>query len=347
MAVDRHDDGTVSRHPLPDREPSASAGWSTPEFLAEARAFAEAALGPVTLHQHKLRGWSTVLTARCAEGLFWVKQGCPSQAFEAALLDELGRLVPDRVVPLRAVDRDRGLLLMPDQGPVHDSMTTDLDLWCEVVRQWARLQRVVAPYVDRLGVSGVATLLPQDCPALLDERSAALNELGEDDPRRLGDENFAAIRRHRASLTEAVEVVGALGLPVTLNHNDLHGGNVFTSSGPVLRFFDFGDAMLTEPMAALLTPLNLLRRALDCAPDDPRLWRVAQAWVEVWSDLAPSRELRRVLPHALLLARLPRHECWLRVTSSMSPSELAEWGSAPAEVLAATTRTPLLGARTA
>lgn len=50
--------GFVSPYPLPDREPPASARWSTPEFLAEVREFAEAALGPVALEQHKLRGWS-------------------------------------------------------------------------------------------------------------------------------------------------------------------------------------------------------------------------------------------------------------------------------------------------
>ena len=41
--------------------------------------------------------------------------------------------------------------------------------------------------------------------------------------------------------------MAALGLPPTLNHNDLHENNVFDVDG-ALRFFDFGDALVTEPL---------------------------------------------------------------------------------------------------
>ncbi|MCW2757930.1 MAG: hypothetical protein JWO46_1676, partial [Nocardioidaceae bacterium] len=174
----------MTRFPLPPPEPPASVHWASPEFLAEMRAFVEGAVGPVELEQSKLRGWSTVLTARNDQGLFWAKQNCSLQAFEAALLDELGAVVPDRVVPLAAVDRDRGLLLMPDMGEVFALMHEDLGVWCDVARQWAQLQREVLPYVDRLAAAGVGTLLPTDAEEMLAERVPALNGLPADDPRR-------------------------------------------------------------------------------------------------------------------------------------------------------------------
>ena len=127
--------------------------------------------------------------------------------------------------------------------------------------------------------------------------------------------------------------VGTLGLPLTLCHNDLHGRNVFDLGGE-LRFFDFADALVTEPMAALLIPLTMLRHQLDPEPDDPRLRRVADAALEVWTDYAPMAELRAVLPAALQLARLARVESWIRCTAPMNAAELAEWGDAAAHWLA-------------
>jgi len=330
------------RFPLPPDEPSTTDRWSSPEFEAELRTWVEAAVGPVRLEQYKMRGWATVLKAYAGEGLFWAKQNCSLNLFEASLVDEIGQLEPDRVVPLRAVDRVRGLLLMPDQGEVYGSGHMDLGSWCEIVLQWAQLQRALLPHTDRLTAAGVHTMCPEDFEELVVERADALNALPLGDPRRLADEAVPVIRAGLPELRRSVEVVGALGLPKALNHNDLHGGNVFAEPGEVMRFFDLGDAMLTDPLGVLLIPLGILADELDCAPDDARLGQVAEALVEVWSDVAPARELRAALPHALRLARLARHESWLRATPPMSPAERADWGMAASAWLARVPDPPLL-----
>jgi hypothetical protein len=332
----------MSRFPLPPDEPLASVRWTSPEFQAELRTWVERAVGPVRLEQFKLRGWATVLQVYAEEGLFWAKQNCSVNLFEAALVEEIGRVAPARVVPLRAVDRERGLLLMPDQGDVFGIEHADLESWCQVVQQWALLQRELLPYDDRLAAAGVETLRPEDAEAMAVERTEALNALPADDPRRLPDDAVPAIRASLPELRRSVDVVAALGLPMALNHNDLHGGNVFTAPGEVMRFFDLGDALLTEPTAVLLTPLGILADRLDCPLDDPRLWRVADAMVEVWSDLVPASDIRAALPHAMRLARLARHEAWLRVTPPMTAEELADWGSAASEWLAFVPEPPLL-----
>jgi hypothetical protein len=343
VAVDaaRHHDRRM-RFPLPPAEPSNTDRWTSPEFEAELRAWVEPVVGPVRFEQFKLRGWATVLKAYAGEGLFWAKQNCSLNLFEAALVDEIGQLEPDRVVPLRAVDRERGLLLMPDQGEVFGAEHTDLGSWCEVVRQWAQLQRVLLPHTDRLTAVGVHTVDAADTEELLVERAEALNALPVGDPRRLDDEAVPAIRAGLPEVRRSVDAVGALGLPLALNHNDLHGGNVFAKPGERMRFFDLGDAMFTDPLGVLLTPLGILADQLDCAPDDPRLGQVAEALVEVWSDLAPAHELRAALPHALRLARVARHESWLRATPPMSPAELADWGMAASAWLARVPEPPLL-----
>jgi hypothetical protein len=334
------------RFPLPPAEPSSSERWSTPGFASELRGFVEGILGPVRLEQHKLRPWSTVWRAYAGEGLFWAKQNCPGSRFEAALLELLGEVVPDRVVPLAGLDRGRGLLLTPDVGDVLGFDDADLDTWSTIVRQWALLQRALLPHTARIAAAGVPDLWVRDSELLVRERAEALHALPVDDPRRLSDREHDRLVEALPVVREAVEVVGALGLPLALNHNDLHGNNVFApvAGDDPLRFFDLGDAMLTDPSGVLMVPLRCLRAVLGCAPDDPRLWRVADAWVEVWSDLAPAPAIRAALPSAMRLARLARHDSWLRVTPGMRGEEADHWVREGGTYLVDVPDAPLLGA---
>jgi hypothetical protein len=157
-------------------------------------------------------------------------------------------------------------------------------------------------------------------------------------------ERRRALCAHLPVVQGWAEEVAALGLPITLNHNDLHENNVFHVADG-LRFFDFADSLLTEPLGVLLIPLNLLSGRLDAGPDDPRLWRVADAALEVWSDLAPMAALRAALPAALQLARLGRAESWARCCVSMDDRELAEWGSTVQQWLGTLLLAPPLGRR--
>jgi Ser/Thr protein kinase RdoA (MazF antagonist) len=143
-------------------------------------------------------------------------------------------------------------------------------------------------------------------------------------------------------VAEWVERLSAIGLPEALVHNDLHANNVFPTADGRLRFFDFGDAVLAHPLSALMIPLNVLAHRFEAPPDDARLRRVADAGLEVWSDIAPSPELRAALPAALQLGRLGRVESWLRVCVTLTDEELAEYGDAAPYWLASLQSEPIL-----
>jgi hypothetical protein len=98
-------------------------------------------------------------------------------------------------------------------------------------------------------------------------------------------------------------------------------------------FFDFADAVVANPLAGLMVPFNVLGYHLDAEPTDPRLRRIADAALEVWSDLAPMAELRAALPAALRLGRLGRAESWSRVVPDFTGDARAEFGNAPEEWL--------------
>jgi hypothetical protein len=271
---------------------ASSARWTTESFLDELRAWVESCVGHVlAMEQAKLRPWAGVWRVTTVDGVFFAKQNCEGQAFEAALVAELAGLAPEHVVPVAAVDRARGLLLTPDQGQVFAETFADddLDAWCRLVSRAMELARIVSVAMPALSAAGLA-----EAPS-------------------------------HPSVAAEVEQVGALGLPVTISHNDLHGHNAFdTAVG--LRFFDFADSVAANPLSGLLVPLNEVAYCLgEPPPDDARLRRVADAGMEVWSDVAPMSELRATLPSALRLGRLGRAESWRRVAESLAPEDQAEY----------------------
>ncbi len=246
---------------LPGRDLSLSGRWATAEFREELRTWCESVVGPVAgMEQHKLRGWATVWRVTTTEGAWFAKQNCPGQQVEVALMEALSRLAPDRVVPVTAA-RD-GFLLTPDQGPVFsETAGGDLENWVRLARDAALLQRELVPHHEELLATGTTELTPQEAPGYVAARVGQYAALGADDPRRLETGLADRLRAHLPVVGRWAEQVESLGLPLTLNHNDLHENNVFDVDGR-LRFFDFGDSLLTEPLGVLLIPLNILGEKL-------------------------------------------------------------------------------------
>ena len=328
---------------LPRERQGPSTRWTSDAFAAELRDWVTdvlAGLGAGGLahvepvHQ---RPWSTVWRATTTDGnVFWAKENCLHQAFEATLLVVLARRAPNRVVPVAAVDPRRGLHLVPDQGEVLGASVdpNDVDTWCRVVAEAMHLQRELAGYAPELVTAGLTPLHPLDAADYVVARASQLSALPETDPRRLDTEASLRVLSLAPRVAEWGESLEALGLPLALVHNDLHANNVFaTASG--MRFFDFGDAVLAHPLTALFVPLNVLAHRFEASSDDPRLRRVADAGLEVWGDVAPVAAMRAALPAAQRLGRLGRVESWLRVTATMTPPELAQYGDAAAWWLAA------------
>jgi hypothetical protein len=318
--------------------------WRSPAFAAELRAFVVAAVGePDAFEPVKIRPWSAVWRVEAGGHVYFAKQNCPGQAHEARLVSALARTAPAYVVPVTAADPVRDLLLTPDLGRTLAEVDGDHDVetWCRIVRDAALLQRAVAPEADELALT---RLLPECATSYVGDAVGRLGALPEGDPRRLSGDVADRLRALLPAVEAWSDQVGELDLPITLNHNDLHSANVVaTGAGLPLRFFDFGDAVLAEPLGALLIPLNVCSHDLDAGPDDLRLRRIADAALEVWTDVAPARALRAALPAALQLGRLARVESWRRCVTTMTPDERAEFGSAPAQWLGTLVSDPPVG----
>ncbi len=320
-----------------------SAVWETPAFEAELRAFVEAALGaPVGLQRVRLRPWSTVWRVTADDGTYFAKQNCPGQAHEARLLTRIASWAPEYVVPVVAADPDRDLLLTADLGQtLRERGDVDVAAWCRVTARAADLQVRLAPHAAHLGL---VELAPDDATTYVGDAIGRLRALPLADPRRLDDITAARLEALLPTIGRWADEVADLDLPLTLNHNDIHTNNVVEPSPGDLRFFDLGDAVLTEPLGALLIPLDAASDALAAGPDDPRLARIADAALEPWTDLAPLPRLRAALPAAIQLGRLARVESWRRCVAWMTEEQRGEFGAAPARWLGTLLGDPPVGA---
>lgn len=301
--------------------------WSTPEWQAGACAWVDEQLGDAgrtrtgDLEEVRSRPWGVVLKAPTTGGDVYLKAAAPSTAFEAGLYELLARVVPDRVLHPLAVDVDAGWLLLPDGGPVQGEQHAGEDLLerlVDVVPHYAQMQLDLAPHVDELLAVGVADMRPSEMPRRFDEalevaRACALAHGASHDVDRL--EQVARLRDLFARLCD--ELADAPGAP-TLDHNDLHGGNVF-GSGDEARFFDWGDAVVAHPFTSALVLRSVARWTLDGHAESPLERRLVDAYLEPFTGLAPRYELNEVLDVACEVGKVARALVWARAVAGIPP----------------------------
>lgn len=235
---------------------------------------------------------------------------------EVAIYDKLGDVAPDLLQPVWAADAEQGWLLSPDQGPVLRQFATPetvTSLTSAVLRRYARLQRASAKAVDLLADKGIARLEPHD---LVRKWEAA------------GLDQAAT-----TALADAADRLVTAGFPTTIQHDDLHLGNVFGDGSAAgahdATIFDWGDAYLGHPLCSLLIPLRGPTYFFDL-PDDPdRDARLIRAYLTCWSDLGSSTALSAAVPDALLLARVGRVLGWRRALTHATDAEQREWNGHP------------------
>ncbi|MEO7069207.1 MAG: phosphotransferase, partial [Nostocoides sp.] len=192
--------------------------------------------------QRRIRPWSIQLVAPTVEGPAWFKADAPGLAHEPALHALLASIAPDRVDAPLAIDTGRGWMLTRDRGStLADDHDASLEEWCEIVREAADLQRRVVPHAASL----LRTGLPNCSPTTVLERFDVLIDryaaLPPSHPSHLSIDERQAFEAVRSDVAEAAATLAAGALPVTLDHGDLHPGNVLLVGGG-LRLFDFGDA---------------------------------------------------------------------------------------------------------
>lgn len=283
--------------------------------------------------QVRARAWSTVCRAGTAQGAIWLKTCAPGTAHEAGLYLVLARHAPGSVLRPLAVDGDRGWLLLPDGGPSLREVAgaaADLETWERLLGQYADLQRALEGSVTEMLAAGTPRRGPTDLPTVREDllADAGLMMLGHADGLSVDQ------RRHLVAAAPAYAAdcsqLESLGIPLTVQHDDLHDNNVFAAGWPggQMTFFDWGDAVVGHPFGTLLVTLRVVADVTALPYGDPVLLRLRDAYLEAWTGDHDRATLVEAARLAVRVGGVSRADCYRRALLTATAVQRAEHGDA-------------------
>jgi aminoglycoside phosphotransferase (APT) family kinase protein len=175
---------------------------------------------------------------------------------------EILRLLAPKLLPEVIASTPEGWLLILDAGERAREHPID---WRAMLHEYAALQRAAAAHVDALLAAGAY----DNRPATVFGRAEALMQY-------LPAELAVGLKARLPHVTEQMERLATSRLPITIDHGDLHDGNVFSSDG-VVRIIDWGDSAVAHPFFTL-----------SIAEPEEVGWTV-----DAWEDYAPRDELEQ------------------------------------------------------
>jgi hypothetical protein len=285
--------------------------WTSPEWLEETSAWIRGRVDVTgEIEQPHVRWWSTVLRVPTAEGDLFFKAVAPVHRFEAALTARLAELQAQRVTEVVAFDAARGWFLMRDAGTRLRELVTapqDLHHWERLLPEYAQLQIDVALHAQEFLDLGTPdqrlTVLPQQLRELVYDRPPGLTE----------DELRRAIPRFE----EMCRTLAEAGIPETIQHDDVHDGQVFVRDGRYL-VFDWGDSCVSHPFHSLTVALRSIAWKLELEPGSRELERLRDAYLE---PFGASPELGDL---AYRTGTVARALAWRRMLAPRGPEYVAE-----------------------
>jgi hypothetical protein len=230
-----------------------------------------------------------VLRVPTENGPVWFKANTPELRHEVAVVEHVSRRVPERVPALLASDVDRGWMLMADAGErLREVVESEhsLERWHDVLAGAADLHRALEPDVDDLLTAGVPDLRL----AGLADRYAELVDRMEVEPR---------FRQAKSRVRDLVAELASYGVTETVQHDDLHDGQVFVKDGRNL-IMDWGDAVVSHPFFTLSVTLEgFVAWGLDDVEHSEDIEPYLETYLARYSPDRP--ELRGAVPAALRL----------------------------------------------
>jgi hypothetical protein len=306
--------------------------WQDPQWLADTEAWidaqcARAALTRTGPARARCRPYSVVASVPTDQGTVWFKASAPMAGFEPALIAALATWYPDHFATPIAVDLDRAWSLTRDGGPtlrdeLRDQLRDqlgdqlagreDTSAWHATIRGYAELQADLTRHVDDLRAIGLPDLRLASVPAQYGRLLAdpALHKV-LDTPDGITRDQYQALHQLSPQLAEWCAELDELGIPASLDHADVHPGNIFAATSMP---FDWGDAAVAHPFASLLVLLRTAAQQAGLPANAAEITALTEAYLQPWLEAGhPRRAVDRALPLALRVSPLARALTWGRL----------------------------------
>ena len=279
----------------------------------------------------RTRPWADVWRVDADDGRWWLKVNKAMTVYEPPLLALLGRTGSDLLADA-VIHPDRPWSLVRDAGrSVRDQhrgadQETIIGFWCALMPAYADLQRITE--VAGLRAVGVPDLTPSKLVEQFDELLADRRWFTVEANPEITQTELARIRASRLALAHAAAELET-GVPGTIQHDDLHDGNVFLDTDRT-RVIDWGDAVIAHPFATLRVTLDVLATVLDLPPDSAPLLQVRDAYLEPWLVAGESRaDLVRQCDLAIRTGGLIRAVGWARALGDPSSGAALGFSDGP------------------
>lgn len=272
------------------------------------------------------RAWSTMLRMPTTNGAIFFKAGGPTQSFEPELLGFLVAHFGQDTLPLIASDPARGWSLLPDGGTTLRQATSDradLSAWQIILHRYAQMQIEIVRLQAQLRSTGVPELPSSSLIGYLHKilGDDSLKLIGNDEDHLTANE-LHCLQDLTPRVTEMFAELDSFGIPLSLEHGDLHDANIFFREG-FYRVYDWGDAAYTHPFFTLLIPIRHLADKLSVSEYDPhrKLLAIRDAYLEPWQSGFARDKLLAVWQLAHHLAKFARTINWYRVATQIKTGE--------------------------
>ena len=291
--------------------------WEEPDFLSEARAWIERALRALGLEiageieQPHVRPWSTVLRVPTDGGDVYFKAALSVVAHDVAVTAALARLRPQLVLAPLAVEPERRWMLLPAGGErLREVLARERHprRWYEILPLYAELQIAAMPALEELIDAGLPDLRLARLPGVAETLGVELGIQGPD----------------RGRVAALCDELAALEIPETIQHDDLHDGNVFVR-GDGYWIFDWGDSVSAHPFMSLVVSLRSIAHRFELDDRDPDIESLRAVYLERWSSYGAPASLARAAALAVPLGMLCRAWSWWQLASSLPEPARAEY----------------------
>ncbi|MDA1191307.1 MAG: aminoglycoside phosphotransferase family protein [Candidatus Poribacteria bacterium] len=263
--------------------PWANAGWFVD---AEAWIVAESGMSDPTIDMVKTSGTGIVLRVSGDNRASYFKAVTRRYMRDLEIAETLKSWHPTNVPQVIAADTGRRWFLMADMGGVDLSETREIDVWCDAVRAYARLQKESLARLDEAVKGGFGDYRPEPLRRKLRDVAKRARTLARGSGEDMSDAEYDALESVLPRLEDACRQPDDYAVPYAIEHGDFHAGNIrVTDNGFV--FYDWSWSMVSHPFLSATTLLHLAK----WMTDDQRA-AVRDAYLTEWTDDEPMPRLR-------------------------------------------------------